>query len=78
MSYANVRPVKIGRDDPDLRVRSLKVVGYRAFADEEAVGPVRRTYLEARADAWQHNHPSGWVIPPQNLPPADGEATVQP
>ena len=76
MPLASVRPVKIRRDDPDLSTQRLRVVGYRAYAGDDPVGPVQETYALARADAWQHNHPHGWVLPPADLQPPTEEGTV--
>ena len=49
-----VEPVRFSSWEPLLNVRRLKTVGYRAWCSCEWVGPARREYSFARADARWH------------------------
>jgi hypothetical protein len=47
-------PVRVGRDDAELRVRAVRVVGYRFVCSCGARGSSRAVYAVARLDAREH------------------------
>jgi hypothetical protein len=51
-------PVRVGRDDAELRVRAVRVVGYRFVCSCGATGRSRPTYALARADNADHRRES--------------------
>jgi hypothetical protein len=46
--------VRVGRDDPDLRVRAVRIVGYRFACSCGHRGQSRPTYALARAASEAH------------------------
>jgi hypothetical protein len=47
-------PVRVGRDDAELRVRAVRVVGYRFICSCGARGKSRAAFAIARLDAREH------------------------
>jgi len=47
-------PVRVGRDDAELRVRAVRVVGYRFVCSCGARGKSRSAFAVARLDAREH------------------------
>jgi hypothetical protein len=59
-------PVRVGRDDAELRVRAVRVVGYRFVCSCGATGRSRPTFGLAREAAAEHRreHTGGEGIAP--------------
>ena len=49
-----VEPIRFSQWEPLLQVRRSRIVGYRAWCSCQWVGPKRREYSFARADAHWH------------------------
>jgi hypothetical protein len=55
MAHAQAQPMKVRTYDPEQGCYVLSVYGFAAIQDGRRVGPYRRRFREARADARDHN-----------------------